>query len=93
MLILSIQLLLDYLLTYIGVQFGVITEGNPLMAWLFNMPIIQGLFIRICMIALLIVPFVLLKYLKYKHLQKLLIAINAAYFLVFIAHFYWISQI
>lgn len=45
---LFLLIILDFILTYIGVvNLKVIYEANPLMVWIFNLPFLQGLFIRV----------------------------------------------
>lgn len=39
----SLFILLDFLLTFIGIHiYGIITEGNPYMVWIFEIPFIIG---------------------------------------------------
>lgn len=43
-----LYVLLDFLVTYLGINyFGCLTEANPLLSWLFELPFAQALFIRI----------------------------------------------
>lgn len=44
----------DYLLTFMGIKNSLITEGNPLMVWLFGLPFIAGLIVRLLMAVILI---------------------------------------
>lgn len=84
--------LLDYILTYIGInKLFFIEEGNPLMVWLFNIPFISGLSIRFLIsIILAILIFIPIKmgYKYSKQFIKLTIFIQV---LVFIAHLRWIT--
>ena len=36
----------DFILTFIGINAKVIYEGNPLLVWLFELPMWQGLLLR-----------------------------------------------
>ena len=54
-------LIFDYLLTYIGIRLNIIEEANILMIWLFKLPLIQGLLIRIILSGVVMFPFYYLK--------------------------------
>jgi hypothetical protein len=47
MLGLFILIVVDYLMTYIGITLGLITEANPLMVCLFHLHLWPGLLIRV----------------------------------------------
>ena len=93
MYIISILMILDYILTYIGINKGIISEANPLMVCFFSYPFSIGIFIRIFMVILLLVPFYIL---KYKHFKLYLRYASIACFLyvpVFILHIRWIIEL
>lgn len=54
MIILFTLFLTDFILTYLGISAGAIEEANPLLVWLFELPFIAGLTIRIIMGAIII---------------------------------------
>lgn len=54
MLILFILFMTDFILTYLGISSGIITEGNALMVWLFKLPFVAGLIIRLLMSLIII---------------------------------------
>lgn len=63
--VLGYMMFLDFLLTYFGVvELDVIEEANPLMVWLFELPLIQAALLRILMI--LAVMFIIRRTKKYK---------------------------
>lgn len=63
--VLGYMMFLDFLLTYFGVvELNVIEEGNPLMVWLFELPLLAAASIRILMI--LAVLFLIRRTKKYK---------------------------
>ena len=37
----------DFILTYIGISAGIIVEVNPLLIWLFELPFLTGVILRI----------------------------------------------
>ncbi|MGI6537794.1 MAG: DUF5658 family protein [Caldicoprobacterales bacterium] len=39
----------DFILTYLGISAGIIEEANPFLVWLFELPFIAGLIIRLLM--------------------------------------------
>ena len=53
--ILFVLFMTDFILTFIGINTKVIYEGNPLLVWLFELPMWQGLLLRIAMFALVFV--------------------------------------
>lgn len=44
----------DFILTYLGISAGIIEEANPFLVWLFELPFLVGLLLRIAMGAVLI---------------------------------------
>lgn len=85
-------LIIDYLITYLGIQIGIITEANPLMRWLFELPIEKGLPIRAAMSLIVILP---LWYLKkhYKYYRRVIAFILAIYAVVMGMHYLWIKRL
>lgn len=52
--VLYVMMFLDFMFTYVGINIlGVISEGNPLMVWLFNIPFTVSLLFRIAMVLLI----------------------------------------
>ncbi len=63
--VLGYMMFLDFLLTYFGVvDLNVIEEANPLMVWLFELPLLKAALLRILMI--LAVMFLIRQTKKYK---------------------------
>jgi hypothetical protein len=44
----------DFILTYLGVSAGIIEEANPALVWLFELPFLAGLALRLTMAAIVI---------------------------------------
>lgn len=44
----------DFILTYLGISAGIIEEANPFLVWLFELPFITGLLLRLIMAAVII---------------------------------------
>lgn len=87
---LSIAMLADYLLTYIGIQAGKIVEGNPLMLWLMGMPLWAGLACRIIMVG--IICGVLQISREQTYYARLIKCLTGFYSLIFIFHIAWIAR-
>lgn len=84
------MLMTDYGLTYAGIANGAITEANPLMAWLFELPLSQGLPIRGAMSIMALLPFfILMKRDKAAYGRAILIA-SALYVPVILLHLQWL---
>jgi hypothetical protein len=91
MITLVVAMAADYLLTYTGISCGAISEGNPMMVWLMQMPFAAGLAIRLCMIAALCGALLLAR--KRKYYKRMMIWLTGAYSLVFILHGIWIGRV
>lgn len=93
MLVLFILFMSDFILTYFGISLGIITEGNALLIWLFQVPFIVGLIIRFLMfLGLIYMP---IKFIKKGKIRPLIS--KAFYGIAFTAnigvlcmHLYWI---
>lgn len=83
----------DFILTWLGVSAGIIEEANPMLIWLFELPFLAGLILRILMGAIVIyLPIKLIKTGKIRpRLAKayygIAYAVNAGMLGV---HLYWI---
>jgi hypothetical protein len=83
----------DFILTYLGISYGIIEEANPILIWLFKLPFIAGFVIRFLMFLIVIyIPIKLMKNGKVRPLIR-----NAFYGVAFTAnigilcvHLYWI---
>lgn len=87
--VLGYMMFLDFLLTYLGVvDLNVIAEGNPLMVWLFELPLLKSAFFRILMI--LVVTFIIRRTEKYKEpIAKFGLLVYA---MVLFLHMAWLWQ-
>ena len=90
--LLMVLMFIDYIATYIGVNvLQCISEGNPLMVKLFDLPFYVSLVFRLAHMSLV---YICLKYIKYKghHSYKPIItfAICINLFLMFL-HLRWIA--
>lgn len=90
MYLLLVFFVVDYILTYIGIQRGVITEGNPLMVWLFEFSFIKGVAIRIAMAFLVFAVFWFIRR-NYRHYKRLIVGINLFYSTVMVLHLRWLA--
>lgn len=91
--ILSFIMYIDYLLTYLGIKFNVIYEGNPLLINLFNYDFILGSIMRLISITIIMI---LIYYLYKKSKKHFNYVIYSAYFInlfIFILHLNWIKKI
>lgn len=87
--VLGYMMFLDFLLTYLGVvDLQVIEEGNPLMVWLFEFPLLKSAFLRILMI--FVVMFIIRRTKKYKDpIAKFGLVVYA---MVLFLHMAWLWQ-
>lgn len=90
MLLLFVLMLIDFLLTYIGVSIGVIKEGNPLIAWSFNLPYWQSIGVRLISVLLVFIPLLILYRMNPNVYKKVLILAYIVNFIIIIIHLYWI---
>lgn len=87
-----ILLIVDYILTYIGIKVGLVEEANILMIWLFELPLLKGLLIRCIMSLFIIMPFFYLeKHCKYY--KKVLVVVISGYIFIMFLHLRWIAII
>ncbi len=82
MLLIAAMMMLDYALTYSGIKVGAIIEANPLMQWLFTLPLVYGLIVRAGMILVICALLWLARSRGYY--ARLLRCIAAGYSLVFV---------
>lgn len=83
-------IIFDFFFTYIGIQMGYITEGNPLMVWLFELPFVPSFLIRILygLIVMFLSNFLFdLSYSYHYFFIRFALAVNI--FVTFL-HFRWI---
>ena len=90
---LFLLIIIDYLLTYIGIHnLGVVYEANPFMAWLFELPFSQGLLIRVLhAIFIITLSYFLYKneYENYDVFMKFALGVNI---FVLMIHFRWVLK-
>jgi hypothetical protein len=93
LIIIYLIMLADYALTKIGMQIGMVTEGNGLMQWLVNLPIGYGIVIRALMCFMLLIPIHLVKRNnKRLYIAAVSIALTAN-IIVLAMHCVWIAMI
>lgn len=84
-------MMLDYLLTYVGIHhFDCITEGNMFMVWLFELPFVLGVLVRITQCSVI---YILLRYIQIKgnqYYNKLILLLITLEIGVILAHLVWI---
>ena len=88
--VLFIVMMIDYFLTYWGLNLGFIREGNPLMQWLMDMPLYYGVFVKLAICSALVFPLFIFRNKARKVSRAGLIVAFAAYAYVFSMHGYWI---
>ena len=88
-----IVVMLDYILTYIGVTIGIVYEANPFMVWLFEMDLWAGLMIRAVMATVLVGMFYYIKQKTEKAYTRLLVFFYVVNAVVMGFHLYWISYL
>lgn len=92
--VLFIFMLLDFLYTYIGIIYlGVITEGNPIMVWLFELDFIPSLIFRLFQAGLLVGLTCYLRHIKHKWYPMLIGIGLTANVSVIILHLYWLITV
>lgn len=85
-------MLIDFILTSIGLKVGIIEEANGLMLWLFDLAVAQAFVAKILISLLVLLPFVFL-YKKDPAAFKKAYSITYVIFgIVFALHFHWIFQ-
>ena len=84
-------MIIDYLLTKVGIFLGLIIEGNALMVWLMSLPFVIGFLVRVLMAVGLLAP-IYLVYGVNRNLYKIavLIAMLANLFAM-LMHMLWIG--
>lgn len=91
MILLSLLIILDFILTYTGINtYGVIEEANIFLIWLFDLPFAAGLTVRVFMTAVIMIPFCLLYKLNYSIYKKTLTAAYVINLIVMVLHARWI---
>lgn len=90
--ILFVIAMIDFGLTYYGINvLGVITEGNPVLIWLFNLPLHWAALMRIVlMMATPFIPLYLLYKYKSKWFKRVLILAYGIFSVILFLHARWI---
>lgn len=87
-------IMIDYLLTYIGIHtFEFIQEGNPVLIWLFELPIIIGFPIRVVMASLVSLTYLIIyraQHFLYNKIIFFALLING---IILGMHLSWIVQL
>jgi len=83
-------MIVDYVLTKFGMSVGFIREGNVLMQWLMDLPLVIGLIIKVIISVVLLIPIVLVKAKSKTMYKYATLIILGAYCIVYILHTYWI---
>lgn len=91
---LTFLMMLDYFLTWVGIHvYGVITEGNPFMVWMFNLPFHLSLMARMALVSILVGMCVWLYHKNYRRFNTMINFCILSNVLVLYAHVYWINQV
>jgi hypothetical protein len=89
---LFVLMITDYLFTKLGLTLGVITEGNPLMKGLFDLPISVGLPVRIIIVTALLALLALGMKREPKAYRMAIIGAWAINITITGMHFYWMAN-
>lgn len=90
--IIFILMVLDYILTFVGIKNGIIVEGNPIMCFMFQYNFIVGLLFRISYAGIILA---MLYNIKKNNIYKYIeinMFVGAIYLYVFNLHFQWLSS-
>lgn len=88
---LGILNVLDGMLTFIGLTFGYITEGNPLLSSLSPFSILSiKLLLSLCLFGLLFTPFIAI---RSRHWRYLLFSANVLYSMILFLHAGWLALV
>ena len=83
--------IIDGTLTYIGLTFGFITEGNPLLSSFSPISIFAAkLLLSLCLFCLLYTPIV---FSRSSVLRYALISANALYSMILLLHIFWLTYL
>jgi len=88
--ILFLMMILDHILTYIGISLDIISEGNKLICWLFDLPFLYSLIVRAFLCGLTLTPFIFYAKFYKDKCRRILIFLNTFYSLIFVLHLRWI---
>ncbi|NLL18557.1 MAG: hypothetical protein GX262_05970 [Clostridia bacterium] len=91
--ILFVLFMTDFFLTYLGIDAGIIEEANPFMVWLFEIPFLPSLLIRLLMAAAVIyLPIRLIKAQKIRPVlaKTYYVIAYGANAIILGVHLYWI---
>ena len=86
----SVLLMADYLLTYIGIKIGFVYEANLLLRWLFDLDLFYGILIRLISIIFVIMLFRLFEKRKNKDAIVFLSIFYSMQFIIMAIHSNWI---
>ena len=89
-LVLSGLMMGDYLLTYWGMSMGYVTEGNGIMRWLMQLPLVDGLVVKTFISAVLLVPIALAGRTNRKLQRVACYIVLGAYTILYVWHGCWI---
>lgn len=91
MLMIFLFLLMDYLLTYIGIRINLIEEANPIMRHIFDRDLITGLLMRISYSLILVLLLYAIKRKKPLYYTKIVFGTDILYSLIILLHIRWIA--
>lgn len=87
---LFILMMLDYALTMVGLNLGIITEGNILMLWCVQLPWQVGSIVKAIISIVLLIPIYIAKRQELPLYKIAVVIILGVYILLFMMHTYWI---
>lgn len=85
-------MMLDYTLTYIGINsIGIIEEGNPIMVWMLELPFTFSFLFRAAYSALMVLLVVIVYNAKYKYYKPFVIFCVGLNVTIMFLHFHWVG--
>ena len=88
-----VVIMMDYVITYVGIRAVGIEEANPFMVWLFAYDIFTGLVLRGIMALGIIALLYWIKQKNEKYYTGILVFFYAIMLMVFSLHIHWISYL
>ena len=88
-----VVIMMDYVITYVGIRAVGIEEANPFMVWLFAYDIFTGLVLRGIMALGICLVLNWIKHKNRKYYTRILVFFYAIMLMVFSLHIHWISYL
>ena len=83
-------MMVDFILTYLGVHLNIINEANPFLVWLFELPFLASLTLRLIHVGGVLLGLECLKTKKYKGYSKVVTFALIINLILLILHVRWL---